>query len=125
MLQSPLHRAAKKGSTEIIKLLLKKGADISVGENLMTAIVHEAAQEDRREAAALLLEKGARVSSRNETGQRPLHCASKRESTKIIKLLLEENVSTALKDLEIQFGELIDMEDDSEGGGSFDGWVWH
>ena len=87
-LLEPLHDAALSGHSEIVQLLLDKGAGIEAkdDESSSTALYH-AASWGRREVAALLIEKGANVNARNKAGHTPLHAALANEHKEIAALL--------------------------------------
>lgn len=87
--ETPLHVAASLGATEIIKLLIKHGAAVSVqcGPERTTAL-HLAAEDGNLESTRLLLDAGALVSTQNKKLQTPLHLATLSQSTDILQLLL-------------------------------------
>ncbi|KAF5293936.1 hypothetical protein FQA39_LY13641 [Lamprigera yunnana] len=87
--EAPLHVAAALGSTEIIKLLIKHGAAVTVqcGAEKTTAL-HLVAEDDNVESACLLIDAGAHVTALNKKLQTPLHLAALSHSTETLQLLL-------------------------------------
>ena len=70
---TPLHWAAWYGNTDVVELLLDKGADIHSKwrRNGMTSL-HYAAAYGQNEAVELLIARGADVNARNKYGGTPL-----------------------------------------------------
>jgi len=95
---TPLHQAALHGSNKIIKLLLAKGASISVLSRLKATPLHLACTKDHVRAAELLLEKGAFVDAQDRSQRTPLHYACLFGHAKIITLLINYNADVHLKD---------------------------
>ncbi|MCK4319154.1 ankyrin repeat domain-containing protein [Candidatus Micrarchaeota archaeon] len=91
-LNEKLLKASKKGDTEEVELLLKKGADINAKDvNGKTALMW-AAGYGPIEIAELLIEKGADVNARNEYGQTALMWATMYGHKKIVELLIQKGV---------------------------------
>ena len=55
---TPLHQASWKGRAEVVKAVLKKGADVHTKNSDGWTPMHWACQEDHAEVAAMLREKG-------------------------------------------------------------------
>ena len=81
--EAPLVESAYAGHIHIVDLLLKKGADIHIGEDaaLRCAII-----KGHTDIVKLLLKNGADIHVHNG---KPLKLAIKHEHTQIIKLLVE------------------------------------
>jgi ankyrin repeat protein len=71
-----LHIAAALNDTEVVTLLLGKGADIQARNNDGDTPLHRAADNGHVEVAQLLLERGARLDAANTVGETPLHQVS-------------------------------------------------
>ncbi|HHT9105353.1 MAG TPA: ankyrin repeat domain-containing protein [Candidatus Wujingus californicus] len=70
---TPLHLAANRGNTEIVELLLTKGANIEAREfNGWTPLFSAVIIGQDEKTAKLLLDKGARVNARDLLGMTPL-----------------------------------------------------
>jgi hypothetical protein len=73
---TPLNMAAVFGQTEIAKLLLEKGADVSIANGDGNTALHIASFFAYTELVELLLEKGASVGVKNGRGETPLYVVS-------------------------------------------------
>jgi ankyrin repeat protein len=69
---TPLHLAASSGHTNVVVLLLDKGAKIDSTEKDGATPLHFAAQEGCLNAVKLLLDRGASVNARDKQGRTPL-----------------------------------------------------
>ena len=95
---SPLIRAAERGRTEVVKLLLEKGADVNVKQigTGATALIM-ASQGGHTEVVKLLLEKGADVNAKDNNGITALLIASSKGRTEVVKLLLGKGADVNVK----------------------------
>ncbi len=60
--QTPLHTTAEKGSTEVVRLYIKMGADIMARDNNGRTPLHCAAEKrENEEVIRLLVESGADI----------------------------------------------------------------
>ncbi|MBP7937146.1 MAG: alpha/beta fold hydrolase [Phycisphaerae bacterium] len=73
---TPLNTAAVFGQTGVAKLLLEKGADVSLANRDGNTALHIAAFFANKELVELLLDKGASVSAKNERGETSLDVVS-------------------------------------------------
>lgn len=69
----PLHYAVYSGNTDIVALLLEKGANVSALDGEQATPLHWAASQRRLAILKLLLEKGAPPSAQEYRGSTPLH----------------------------------------------------
>jgi len=69
---TPLNRAAYKGQTEIVKLLLERGADASIGDNENSQPIHNAAVAGHMDVLEILLESGVDIDARDANGNTAL-----------------------------------------------------
>jgi len=83
-LETALYYATQRGYIEIVKELLKAGADVNIGFSLLTA-----SREGHTEIVRILLESGANVNIQNLTGNTALSLAINSNSEEIVKLLLQ------------------------------------
>jgi ankyrin repeat protein len=88
-----LHRAAIKGQTDIVELLLKEGANLEIQTNRGRTALQTAAKHGHVDVARLLLEKGADPERTNHGGMTALHTAVNYSYIDIIKLLLEKGAT--------------------------------
>jgi ankyrin repeat protein len=92
---TPLCHAAVRGETEIVALLLSKGADPNLygmhdsTGNYNTPLMI-AANSNHVETMKLLLSKGAKIDRRSNKGNTPLMEASKRPYELVVKFLIEK-----------------------------------
>lgn len=92
--------AAGKGNTEIVKLLLSKGADVNAKDKAVyggTALM-AAANRGHTEIVKLLLSKGADVNAKDEAGGTALMAAAGNGNTEIVNLLLSKGADVNAKD---------------------------
>ncbi len=77
---TPLSRAVRFGSMEMVRLLLDKGADVSCRNSFGESLLHCAMRHitSSEEMIKLLLEKGANVAARTENDATALHYALER-----------------------------------------------
>ena len=77
-----MHVAAKNGSVDMCRLLLRHGADPnSQDARDGDAALHHAARHGHVETVTLLLSRGARQRAKNKTWDTPLHLAAKTETS--------------------------------------------
>jgi len=82
--------AALFDQTEVIELLIKKGADVNAKNRDGATPLHAAAFLGRTEAAELLIQKGADVNAKNNNGETPLDATTADwETTKSIASILQ------------------------------------
>ncbi|CAG8063528.1 unnamed protein product [Penicillium nalgiovense] len=84
----PLHIAAWWGFTEIIKILLGEGVDITIRNSRGDTPFLVAAQNDQREAVELFLDNGNDINEQNFFGETALLWAAKNGSKDLVKVLL-------------------------------------
>ena len=74
---------------DIVRRLLKHGADPNICDNAHSSPLHEASSRGFLEVAHLLLSYGAKVDEKNDGGRTPFQLAASRGHDKMTKLLLE------------------------------------
>jgi ankyrin repeat protein len=91
MAVAPLHAAAARGSTDLARLLLERGADPNARQQAGFTALHEAAASGRLELARLLVDSGADRGALSEGGKTPLDLAVELGQEKIAAFLREKN----------------------------------
>jgi ankyrin repeat protein len=93
-----LNEAAFRGQVEVVRLLIRRGADINERDREGASPLDEAAWRGFRDIAALLLESGAEVNRPNtQTGATPLNEAAFKGRADIAELLLAHHADAGAK----------------------------
>jgi ankyrin repeat protein len=74
--ETPLHVASKNGRLEFARILIERGADVSVQDEVGGTPLHLASQVGEVEVVRMLIKHGAGVSAQNKVDQTPLHVVS-------------------------------------------------
>jgi ankyrin repeat protein len=93
-----LHRAAMRGETSAIEMLLKLGADVNSTDQHGKTALHDASLKGHVDTARLLLDRGAKIGARDKNGGTPLHDAALGGSAKAIELLLGRHADINARD---------------------------
>jgi ankyrin repeat protein len=94
-----LHYAAKVGNTEVVKILLDKGAAVNTVNQMGVMPLHYAALSGHIELVKMLLDKDAAVNTANQMGVTPLHYAAYYGHAKIVEMLLEKGAAVDAKEI--------------------------
>lgn len=91
---TPLHIAIIKGHLEVVKLLIKNGANIELNDDasnssLYLAVIYSRVQIVKFLLKKLSLESITRISKNSDTGWSVLHEAASRDQATVLQLLLE------------------------------------
>lgn len=95
-----LHRAAEKGKSSIVYLLIQGRADLSVEDKEKWTALHYAAREGHLETVELLAEHGAALDGQNVSGWTPLYLAAFNGHSSVTKTLLQNMADHSVKDWE-------------------------
>ncbi|KAJ8133100.1 hypothetical protein O1611_g522 [Lasiodiplodia mahajangana] len=87
---TPVSQASKRRNSEVIELLLARGAKVNVSDNTGMTPLLLATKYGTRETVARLLDFGAEVDVSNEDGMTPLLFAAKHGPGEIVELLLDK-----------------------------------
>jgi ankyrin repeat protein len=94
---SPLAIATVFGQIEVLKALIKAGADVNARNNEGSTPLIIATVFDQIEVSRALIEAGADVNARNNEGSTPLHTAALLCRTEIVEVLLNNGANKNLK----------------------------
>lgn len=96
---APLVMAAYLGHTEVVKLLLEAGADVTaVDPGMKATALHAAAYAGRTEAAALLIQHGIDINRQGpKNGYTALHDAIWENNIDTAKVILDAGADLTLK----------------------------
>ena len=92
---TPLMEATLKGLSEMVGILIEKGADVRATDGAGQTALYHVSQGDytidtgREELARMLLHAGADVSADDSTGMTPLHEAVDGRHEKVVRVLLD------------------------------------
>jgi len=86
--RSPLHIAARNGTTGVAEALLLHGANIDLPESNGMTAMHEAARCGYLEMCGILIGHGANIGCRDSHGWTPLHYAASVASPETLQTLL-------------------------------------
>ena len=84
---TPLHISANAGLNEVVRVLLKYGADIDAKDDKGWTPLHNAAKSGEHEVVRMLLKCGANASTKDYEGRTPSHLALGNGHEKTAKLL--------------------------------------
>ena len=91
--------ASSEGHTEIVELLLDRGADINITNDLGSTALMEASRNNRTEIIRLLLDRGADPNIRDDYGGTALISASiGNRRTDIVKMLLDNDADPNIQE---------------------------
>ncbi|KAM9154462.1 NF-kappa-B inhibitor epsilon [Pangshura tecta] len=109
-----LHISTLKGNLQLMKLLLRSGADINVQDGTSGKTpLHLAVESRDREAVQYLLSKGAHVDALMYNGCTPLHLAVGRKDAAMAAILYHSGADTLLRNMEDETAQdLADGNDD-------------
>ncbi len=85
--RGPLHVAAARCCTNVIEVLLQKGANIELKGKTGETPLHVAAQEGCVEAVTMLVSKGANINAHDNEGHTPLRRAIDYQQDSTVALL--------------------------------------
>ncbi len=108
--KSALSVAVSTDNDEIIKLLIKAGADIEYDEYFNKTPLMQAASYDKYISAQTLINSGANVNYKNKYGETALVKAITKKNLAMIKLLVENGADTKIKYKKMSLSEYAESE---------------
>ena len=99
---SLIHFASQFGQMEIVKYLIKKGANINAKNLQGTTPLHKAVFYKRNETAKYLIDQGAKINDQDSYKQTALHIAVEVEDLAMIKYLLDQGADLDIKDVQYE-----------------------
>lgn len=119
---TPLHKAAERGNTNIVALLLEMRAKVNAKGDWGNTPLHLAARNGHADVVALLIQKGAKVNMRNVFGDTPLHEAAEESGNHshlgIVTLLIKKGANVNMKDINGQTAHDLSEEGDDDSANS-------
>ena len=95
--QTALHLATKRGYANIVRLLLRKNADIDARDSNGLTPLHHSVKKGYVELVRLFLSYNADVSAKNVHGETALHFAVRAGNEEVVRMLLDRMSSLAKK----------------------------
>lgn len=89
--ESPLHRAARNGSKEVVSHLVEAGATVDIRNNSKWTPLHVATSEGHAHTVQYLLDHKADPKLRIESGWTALHLSSHYGRADVLKILLQRS----------------------------------
>ncbi|MED6269542.1 hypothetical protein CHARACLAT_000552 [Characodon lateralis] len=89
---TPLHVASKRGNSNMVKLLLDRGAKIDAKTKDGLTPLHCGARSGHEQVVEILLDRGAPILSKTKNGLSPLHMATQGDHLNCVQLLLQHDV---------------------------------
>lgn len=87
---TPLHRAAYLGQSDLVRLLLTSGAGLNARNDIGYTALHWAAIEDNGEIVEILIAAGADINAEGNYGHTPLKAAEEYGSKTAISILRKQ-----------------------------------
>nr|XP_014350453.1 PREDICTED: putative ankyrin repeat domain-containing protein 31 [Latimeria chalumnae] len=94
--ETPLHKAAKAGDTELVCAMIRAGAKVDIQDYAGWTALHEASLQGFSEVVLALLEAGANPNYRGISGATALEDAAKEGHYQVAKLLLQHRADPLL-----------------------------
>ena len=91
--ETPLHTAAIRGSSRLVKQLLQMGADPNAQDNAEWSPLHEACNRGNLGVVKVLKEFGADLNLKGFAKDSPLHDAARNGHIKVVKFLVRSGVN--------------------------------
>lgn len=86
---TPLTLAIKKGNVDLVKILLKNGANVNAKNDLNNTPLGRAAEHGNKEIVEILIRNGAKINARNYLKQTAFILAAMYGRTDVVRILFE------------------------------------
>ncbi|XP_026160789.1 cyclin-dependent kinase 4 inhibitor C isoform X2 [Mastacembelus armatus] len=87
-------QVVKLGSTPVVEVLLKKGANPNLRDPVLNlTVTHDAARDGYVDTVSALLQNGADANLVDGQGNLPLHLAAKQGHLEVVKVLIEHTAN--------------------------------
>ena len=96
--RTSLHQAASHGHTEVVEILIAKGAGINYRDDIGRNPLHHASSHGHTEVVEVLIAKGADLNYGDINGQTPLHDAALNGHTQLVELLIARKADLRYRD---------------------------
>ncbi|XP_034555526.1 ankyrin repeat domain-containing protein 6b isoform X2 [Notolabrus celidotus] len=95
--RSPLHLAAHKGHTEVVRILLKAGCDLDIQDDGEQTALHRAAVVGNSDIISSLIQEGCALDRQDKDGNTALHEVSWHGFSQSVKLLVKAGANAHAK----------------------------
>ncbi|KAF5604127.1 ankyrin [Fusarium subglutinans] len=96
--RSPIFSACVSGSAESVKMLIRRGADLSITDVYGWTCLHQAAYNGFEDIVRILVESKVDLSSETKKGMTLLHFAARGGNMKCYQYLLEQGADAEIRD---------------------------
>ncbi|KAI1047931.1 hypothetical protein LB505_013226 [Fusarium chuoi] len=96
--RSLIFSACRSGSAELVKMLIRHGADLSIADANGLTCLHEAVSRGSEDIVKILVESNVYLSPQDKNGFTPLHLAAAQGHLECYKYLLEKGADATIRD---------------------------
>ena len=96
---TPLHVAAKWGKSNMVTLLLERGANLESKTRDGLTPLHCAARSGHENVVDVMIQRGAPISAKTKNGLAPLHMSSQGDHVDAARILLHHKASSSSANL--------------------------
>jgi ankyrin repeat protein len=93
-----LHVAVLRGHAEVVRILLKRGANPTAQDKHGRTPFHEASRQGHVELVRMILERGADPTVQDKDGRTPFHEASLEGHVEVVRMILERGADPTVQD---------------------------
>jgi ankyrin repeat protein len=100
--RTPLHEACLNGNLSLVRMLIDKGANLTIKDEIGLTALHEASWSGDLKVVTWLIEKGASVEEIDDAIATPLHCAAIQGHEAVAEILLNNGAKLESMDGDAQ-----------------------